>query len=91
MEQLTQAQLKAIQAQQTRKLAEERLQAAINTLQRSMYEMECFAERLEAADSNAERGWVMNSEINYLVTGIQPNLRIDLLAQSQAELAKLEA
>lgn len=91
MEQLTQAQLKAIQAQQTRKLAEERLQASINTLQRSMYEMECFAVRLEAADSNAERGWIMNSAINYLVTGIQPNLRIDLLAESQAELAKLEA
>lgn len=91
MDKLTQAQLAAIQAKQTRKLAQERLQAAINTLQRSMYEMECYVERLEAADSDSERAWVMNGAINHLVCNIQPNLRVDLLAESQAELAVLGA
>jgi hypothetical protein len=33
----------------------------------------------------------MNSAINHLVCNIQPNLRIDLLAESQAELAVLGA
>lgn len=91
MDKLTQAQLAAIQAKQTRKLAQERLQAAINTLQRSMYEMECYVERLEAADSDSESAWVMNGAINHLVCNIQPNLRVDLLAESQAELAVLGA
>jgi len=91
MDKLTQAQLVAIQAKQTRNLAQERLQTAINTLQRSMYDLECYLERLDAADSDTERAWVMNSAINHLVCNIQPNLRIDLLAESQAELAVLGA
>jgi hypothetical protein len=32
----------------------------------------------------------MNYAINHLYSNIQPNLRIDLLADSQADLAKLE-
>ena len=91
MDKLTQAQLVAIQAKQTRNLAQERLQTAINTLQRSMYDLECYSERLDAADNDTERTWVMNSAINHLVCNIQPNLRIDLLAESQAELAVLGA
>mgnify|MGYP001422051440 CR=1 FL=1 len=91
MDKLTQAQLVAIQAKQTRNLAQERLQTAINTLQRSMYDLGCYSERLDAADNDTERTWVMNSAINHLVCNIQPNLRIDLLAESQAELAVLGA
>lgn len=91
MDKLTQVQLVAIQAKQTRNLAQERLQTAINTLQRSMYDLECYSERLDAADSDSERAWVMNGAINHLVCNIQPNLRIDLLAESQAELAVLGA
>ena len=42
------------------------------------------------ASTDYERGKVVNYAINHLYCNIQPNLRIDLLADSQAVLAKLE-
>ena len=78
-----------LKAEHTSQQANQRLQSAINCLQRIMYSMECLLEKLDEAMDDAERARVMNSAINHLVTGIQPNLRIDLLADSQAELAKL--
>ena len=81
----------ALEAKSTRTIASERLQAAINLLQRSMYDMECYAEKLDAANSDRERSQVLNWAINHLVCNIQPNLRIDLLAASQAEMAVLAA
>ena len=86
-----QEQIRSIQATYASDQARERLQFAINTLQRSMYDMECYLEKLETAENDFERSQILNWAINYLVTGIQPNLRIDLLAHSQAELAKLGA
>ena len=83
--------LKELQAQQVREIAKERLQSAINSLQRAMYELERYAEKFDEAEDNAERAKVLNLSINHLVCNIQPNLRIDLLAHSQAELAKLGA
>lgn len=91
MDKDTQEQLRAIQVKYARTHARERLQDAINTLQRSMYDMECYVERLEAADSDRQRAQVLNWAINRLVCNIQPNLRIDLLAESQAELTVLAA
>ncbi|MGV0958527.1 MAG: hypothetical protein ACOYB1_01730 [Limnohabitans sp.] len=87
----TQAELRAIEAKSARTTASERLQAAINNLQRSMYEMECYQEKLDEAASDRERSQVLNWAINHLVCNIQPNLRIDLLAASQAELAVMAA
>jgi len=84
-------QVTSLKAKHARKQAHQRLQSAINCLQRSMYNMECFLEKLDSAKDDSERAQHINSAINYLVTGIQPNLRIDLLAESQAELAKLGA
>lgn len=81
----------AIEAKSIRTSAHERLQAAINHLQRSMYEMECYQEKLEEAASDRERSQVLNWVINHLICNIQPNLRIDLLATSQAELAVMGA
>ena len=80
-----------LKAEHTRQQANQRLQSAINCLQRNMYSMECLLEKLDTAKDDAERARVINSAINHLVTGIQPNLRIDLLADSQSELAKLGA
>ena len=81
----------AIEAKSARTTASERLQMAINHLQRSMYEMECYQDKLAEAASDRERALVLNWAINHLVCNIQPNLRIDLLATSQAELAVLAA
>ena len=80
-----------LKAEHTRQQANQRLQAAINCLQCNMYSMECLLEKLDTAKDDAERAQVMNSAINHLATGIQPNLRIDLLPDSQSELAKLGA
>jgi hypothetical protein len=76
-------------ATHVRQQAHERLQAAINCLQRNMFELECYAEKIDAAANDVQRADIINAAINHLVTGIQPNLRIDLLAHSQAELCKL--
>lgn len=82
--------LQAIAAQQVREMAKERLQSAINSLQRAMYALDVYADKFDNAGTDYERGKVMNYAINHLYCNIQPNLRIDLLADSQAELAKLE-
>lgn len=78
-------------ATHVRQQANERLQAAINCLQRNMFELECYVEKLDAAANDIHRAEIINAAINHLVTDIQPNLRIDLLARSQAELYKLGA
>ena len=82
--------LQEIVAKQVREIAKERLQSAINSLQRAMYDLEVYADKFDNAGTDYERGNVMNYAINHLYCNIQPNLRIDLLADSQAELAKLE-
>jgi hypothetical protein len=82
--------LKELQAQQVREIAKERLQSAINSLQRAMYDLEVYSDKLDNASTDYDRAKVINYAINHLYCNIQPNLRIDLLADSQAELAKLE-
>lgn len=81
----------AIEAKSARATASERLQSAINHLQRSLYDMECYQDKLAEAASDRERALVLNWAINHLICNIQPNLRIDLLATSQAELAVMAA
>ena len=83
-------QLQALVEQQVRGIAKERLQSAINSLQRAMYELEVYADKFDNASTDYDRAKVINYAINHLYCNIQPNLRIDLLADSQAELAKLE-
>lgn len=89
MDNETQSMLQEIEGNYVRERARERLQFSINTLQRSVDVMQTYVEMLEEAENDQRRAEVMNWSINYLITSIQPNLRIELLAQSQAELAKL--
>jgi hypothetical protein len=84
-----QAQAHSLKAKYARKQARQHLQSSINTLQKTMYNMECYLEKLENAKNDAERADVMNWAINHLVCNIMPNVRIDLLARSQAELAAI--
>lgn len=83
------AQLAAMMAAQAREKANQRLQDAVNVLQRSMYEIERYQERLHDCKTDKERAQVVNWAVNYLVCNIMPNLRVDLLADSQAELGAL--
>jgi hypothetical protein len=85
----TNTQRQAIEVNYARQQAHERLQDAINLLQRSAYDMEVYAEKLEAAQGDKERAQVVNWAISHLVCNILPNFRIDLLANSQADLFAL--
>jgi type VI protein secretion system component VasK len=82
--------IQALHEQQVREIAKQRLQSAINSLQRAMYDLEVYADKFDNASTDYVREKVINYAINHLYCNIQPNLRIDLLADSQAELAKLE-
>ena len=85
----TKKQPRSLKANYERNQASKRLEFAINRIQRTMYDLECCLEDLEAAEDDAKRAKALNAAINHLVCNMQPNLRIDLLAESQAELAKL--
>ena len=87
----TKKQAYSLKANYERNQASKRLEFVINRLQRSMYDLECCLEDLEAAEDDTKRAKALNAAINHLVCNMQPNLRIDLLAESQAELAKLGA
>lgn len=76
-------------AAQAREKANQRLQDALKILQRSMDEIERYQDRFQDCKSDSERAQVINWAVNYLVCNIMPNLRVDLLADSQAELRAL--
>lgn len=82
--------LAAYEAKHAREQAVQQMQEAINHLQRTHYEMDRYLERMEEAATDSERAQILNWSINHLVCNIMPNLRIDLLANSQAALAKSE-
>ena len=77
-----------IEANYGREKATVRLHDAINFLQRSAYDMELYAEKLEDAIDDNHRAQVINWAINHLVCNIFPNFRIDLLSSSQAQMNK---
>ena len=82
--------LAAYEAKHARVQPAQQMQDAINHLQRTHYEMDRYVERMEEAATDRERAQILNCSINHLVCNIMPNLRIDLLANSQAALAKSE-
>lgn len=61
---------------------------ARSTLEHALRELDRFAERFDEAASNAEKAQVMNWALNHLACNITPNLRLDLIANAQAELAR---
>lgn len=77
-------------AQAARQNARESLVNARNTLERALREMDSYLAKFDDAATDRDRAKVINWSINHLVASIQPNLRIDLLADSQSELAKLD-
>jgi hypothetical protein len=81
--------LERMVAEQTRTRAQERLRAAIEALQMSVYELERYEAKLMEVDSDMERAKLLNWAVNYLVCNTMPSLRIDLLADSQSELRVL--
>lgn len=89
MDKENQRQARSLKANYERSQARKRLQVAINTLQRAMHDLEVFQEKFDEAANDAERAQLLNSAVNHLTCNILPNCRIDLLANSQAELTVL--
>ena len=52
--------------QQARRDAVDRLQAAVNHLQRSTYELEIYIERIKSAQDDKQRSDVMSWAISYI-------------------------
>lgn len=77
-----------ISANCEREVARERLQDAIKTLDRAKEDLVRCLENFNDDETDRERARQVNYAINYLVSNIQPNVRIDLLAHSQAELIR---
>ena len=75
-------------AEMTRQKARESLVNARNTLERALQEMDRYIAQFDDAATDRDRAKVLNWSINHLVCNIQPNLRIDLLADGQSELSK---
>jgi hypothetical protein len=78
-----------------KKMAEDRacdsLEIARASLERALHEIEMYQVKFTQTDTLAQKADIINWVINYLATGIYPNLRLDQLASAQAELKSMSA
>lgn len=68
--------------------AREALAQARSTLERALRELDRYTARFDEAESLRDKADVMNWTLNTLASSILPNLRLDLIASAQAELAR---
>ena len=59
------------------------------TLVRALQELDTYIDKFSTADSTARKAELLNWTLNYLATGITPNLRLDLIANAQAVFTRL--
>ena len=81
--------LDTLMRQMTEQKAKDALLNARSTLERSLRELDHYIERLDTADTPHDKSQVMNWALNALACNITPNLRLDLIANAQAELASV--
>ena len=81
--------LDTLMRQMTEQKAKEALLTARSTLERSLRELDHYIERLDTAETLQDKSQVMNWALNALACNITPNLRLDLIANAQAELASV--
>lgn len=79
------------QAHYAEQRGREAIAQARATLERALREIDSYAERYDSADALRDKTKVLNWTLNYLATGVTPNLRLDLIADAQAELARTES
>ena len=84
-------QFQALQHTHAVEQAAERMQGAVNTLERGIDEMQRYIQRFDEATNDGERCKIVNRFLTYLASGITPNIRFDLLADSQAQLTVFAA
>ena len=81
--------LDTLMRQMAEQKAKDALLNARSTLERSLRELDHYIERLDTADTPHDKSQVMNWALNALACNITPNLRLDLIANAQAELASV--
>ena len=81
--------LDTLMRQMTEQKAKDALLTARSTLKRSLRELDHYIERLDTAETPHDKSQVMNWALNALACNITPNLRLDLIANAQAELASV--
>jgi len=81
--------LDTLMRQMTEQKAKDALLTARSTLERSLRELDHYIERLDTAETPHDKSQVMNWALNALACNITPNLRLDLIANAQAELASV--
>ena len=81
--------LDTLMRQMTEQKAKDALLTARSTLERSLRELDHYIERLDTAETLHDKSQVMNWALNALACNITPNLRLDLIANAQAELASV--
>lgn len=75
--------------QRAQQQSREALAYARTILENAAGELDRYAQQFDQAEDNDSRARVMNWAINYLVSNLHGNLRIDRLANQQAELTRL--
>ena len=68
--------------------AKQALIYARSILERAIHELDTYIEYLDKADSNSKKAQIMNWALHYLTCNILPNVRLDLIANAQAELSQ---
>ncbi len=81
--------LDTLMRQMAEQKAKDALLTARSTLERSLRELDHYIERLDIAERSQDKSQVMNWALNALACNITPNLRLDLMANAQAELASV--
>jgi hypothetical protein len=81
--------LDTLMRQMAEQKARDALLTARSTLERSLRELDHYIERIDTAETAHDKSQVMNWALNALACNITPNLRLDLIANAQAELASV--
>jgi hypothetical protein len=64
------------------------LHTARRTLEASLRELDSYIQRFSDAQTPFDKASVLNWTLNHLACNITPNLRLDMLANAQAEIAR---
>ncbi len=80
-----------IEGHYTRECGQQRIEDVIAQLDRIKLEVQRYAGRYTEAQDDAERAKVLNWTIHHITTNLMSNIRIDLLADSQAQLTKIKS
>jgi hypothetical protein len=77
-----------IKTQYAEQAALKALLHAQTVLEANMHEMDSYIEKFKNATNPHDKAAVLNWCLNHLVCNLTPHLRLDLIANAQAEIAR---